>query len=70
MKRRELIDTIRQAAAAAGVAWEKTRDGGRHEIWRCGNQQISIPRHREINVHTAQAIMKELEPVLGKRWWR
>lgn len=70
MRRRDLINAIQQAAAAAGVDWEKIRDGARHEIWRCGDEQISIPRHRQINSRTAQGIMKQLESVLGERWWR
>lgn len=52
------------------LAWEKIREGGRHEIWQCGSTRISIPRHREINERTAEGICKDLEEEMGARWWR
>jgi hypothetical protein len=52
------------------LAWEKIREGGRHEIWQCGSTRISIPRHREINERTVEGICKDLEEELGARWWR
>jgi hypothetical protein len=36
----------------------------------CDGMRIAIPRHREINEHTAQAIFRDLEAKLGKDWWR
>lgn len=46
------------------------RQGGRHEVWLCGRTKVTIPRHREINEITAQAIFKTLEAELGHAWWR
>ena len=65
-----MITRIRQAAHAADVKWDKVRDGGQHEIWQLGVTKVSIPRHREINELTAQAICKHLERELGEGWWR
>lgn len=71
MKHRGLIRKIRQQAAERDVAWQKApREGRNHEIWRCGTVEVSIPRHREINEITAQAICKQPESELGKGWWR
>jgi hypothetical protein len=44
--------------------------GGRHEVWQCGNTKVTIPRHREINEITVRAILKILEAELGPGWWR
>lgn len=69
MKKQSLVAKVRRAAKAAGLSWEMTRQGGRHEIWRCGDTQVTIPRHAEINEHTARAIFKDLEAELGNDWW-
>jgi mRNA interferase HicA len=70
MRRTELLRKIRRAAQAANIDWSMVRQGANHEVWRCGGQQVSIPRHREINEVTARGIMKDLEGELGERWWR
>lgn len=70
MKRRALIQRIRSAASARGVAYMLVREGSRHEFWDVGGIRISIPRHREINQWTAEAIMRDLDAVLGEDWWR
>lgn len=46
------------------------REGGSHSIFRCGPQNVVIPRHREINEITARAIMPDLDEVLGRDWWK
>lgn len=70
MKRRALIQRIRSAASARGVPCMLVREGSRHEFWDVGGIRISIPRHREINQWTAEAIMRDLDAVLGEDWWR
>jgi hypothetical protein len=70
MKRRALIQRIRFAATARGVPCLLVREGSRHEFWDVGDVRVSIPRHRDINEWTAEAIMRDLEPILGKDWWR
>jgi hypothetical protein len=46
------------------------RQGSRHEFWELGGFRFAVPRHRDINEWTAEAIMRELEPMLGEDWWR
>lgn len=70
MKRDELIRRIRDGAHRAGKSWVFVREGGRHEIWQFGETTVPIPRHRESDERTATGIMRELEPELGRRWWR
>ncbi len=70
MKRRVLIGRIAQEAKEQGVGWKLLREGGNHTVYKLGAEMIPIPRHTEINEHTAQGIFKECETELGKGWWR
>lgn len=70
MKRRALIHRIRSAAAAHGMRCVLIREGSRHEFWEVGGFRFAVPRHRDINEWTAEAIMRDLEPMLGEDWWR
>lgn len=70
MKRDELIRKISKAARRYDLTFELVREGGKHSIYRCGAQQITVPRHREINEITAMSIMADLEDELGRGWWR
>ena len=70
MKRRALILRIQVAASSRGVLFGKVREGSRHEFWAVGDLRVAIPRHRDINEWTAEAIMRDLEPILGDGWWR
>ncbi|MPZ14549.1 MAG: hypothetical protein GEU73_09025 [Chloroflexi bacterium] len=62
--------SIRDGARRQGVTWAFDREGREHEIWRCGAQMVSIPRHREIREGLARRIMRDLEEQLGERWWQ
>jgi mRNA interferase HicA len=70
VKRDELIRKVSKAARRSEVKFELLREGGRHSIYRCGSQQVTLPRHREINEMTAVGIMADLEDELGRGWWR
>ena len=70
MKRADLIRKISARAAGTGTAFTLVREGGSHSIFRCGHQSIVIPRHREISELTARGIMRDLDGVLGKDWWK
>jgi len=70
MQRRELLRRIRVAAKEHGLALEQSREGANHTIFRVGGFEFSVPRHSEINEHTARAIMKDLAGELGEGWWR
>jgi mRNA interferase HicA len=70
VKRSDLVQKIKEAAAAADVDFGKVREGGKHTIYRCGSQRVVVPRHREINELTARGIMDSLEDELGSGWWK
>jgi hypothetical protein len=70
MKRDQLFREIRRAVKVAGIGLELVREGSAHQIFRCGTVQIAVPRHRELGQKVALEIRGQLEPVLGKRWWR
>ena len=55
MKRKELESRLR------GLEWYPSRHGRRHDIWTDGKQELTVPRHREVNEYTAKAILKEAE---------
>ncbi len=55
MKRKELEKKLR------GLGWYLARHGQRHDIWTDGKQELSVPRHNEVNEYTARAILKEAE---------
>jgi mRNA interferase HicA len=60
VKRADLIARISKAAAKAGITFTLVREGGNHSIYRYGSQNVVIPRHKEINEHTARSILREL----------
>ncbi|BCB80534.1 hypothetical protein GCM10022251_03170 [Phytohabitans flavus] len=70
MRRTDLIKKIHHAAVRAGTTFVLVREGGSHSIFRCGGQCIVVPRHREISEMTARGIMRDLDAVLGKDWWK
>jgi predicted RNA binding protein YcfA (HicA-like mRNA interferase family) len=53
MKRRELEKMLKM------LGWNLARPGRKHDIWTNGDYEIAVPRHKEINEYTAQAILKE-----------
>ena len=57
MKKRDLVKQLRLIAREGGLEFELVREGRNHEIWRIGNAQLVIPRHREINERTARGIL-------------
>lgn len=70
MRRRELLKRIRDAAKARDLDLSEVREGANHSIFAVGGFEFAVPRHNEINEHTAQAIMKDLSDQLGEGWWR
>jgi hypothetical protein len=70
MRRAQLLRRIGTSARRQGIVWILDRQGASHEIWRCGTTVVPVPRHAKIGNHLAQRIFEELEPELGKDWWR
>lgn len=53
LKQRDLIKKLEDG----GFAFE--RHGGNHDIYKRGNDEEKIPRHREINERLAKAILRK-----------
>ncbi|WP_422873048.1 hypothetical protein [Curtobacterium sp. RRHDQ66] len=67
MKRKVLIARLRELAAAERVEFSFRRHGGRHDLYRFGQQPVVIPRHREVDERTARAIIRDCEREGGER---
>jgi mRNA interferase HicA len=52
--------TLGDIARERGVGIEIT-EGGSHTKVRIGNRQTVVPRHNEINEHTARSIIRHME---------
>jgi len=55
MKRKDLIKKLE------AKGYEFAREGKRHTIYKKGNKEEQVPRHREINEQTAGEILKRAE---------
>ena len=45
------------------LGWWLLREGGNHEVWTNGKENVAIPRHSEINERLAKAIIKGAKKV-------
>ena len=52
MKQKEIIKKLEQAG------FEFVRHGGNHDIYKRGNDEATVPRHREIDERLAKAILR------------
>ena len=60
---------LRRLLARAGC--DELRQSGSHLIVRCGTCQTVVPVHgKDIPTGTLRAIVRDLEPCLGKGWMR
>jgi multimeric flavodoxin WrbA len=69
MKRAAVIKKIREGARRAGVDVEFI-ELTRHTGIICGSVKTTLGRHSEIPELHAETIYKQLQPALGKGWWR
>lgn len=69
MKRRDVLRKIRKAAKEAGVDYAE-QELTRHTGITVGGVSTTVARHSEIPDLFAETIFKQLEPALGKGWWR
>lgn len=53
MKYRDLAKRLQM------IGFEFDRHGGNHDIYKRGDEEEQIPRHREINERLARAILKK-----------
>lgn len=65
VKKRDLLRQLADIARAGGVGFRLLREGRNHEIWVLGSERLVIPRHREINEHTARGILTEAGKMVG-----
>ena len=65
-----VLGRIAKAAVRRGWCGNSSGKGAGHEIWRCGETPMSLPRHKEIGNRLAEAVFAGLEIELGKDWWR
>lgn len=61
MKQSELIRALRETAKDKKATLVLVRHGGKHDIYRIGDDgvEFAVPRHSEINELTARSILKE-----------
>lgn len=59
MKKQDLLRELAAIAHSAGLGLRLPQKGQNHEIWMLGNERMVIPRHGEINVNTARAILTD-----------
>ncbi len=53
MKYRDLVKKLER------IGFKFDRHGGNHDIYKRGNEEEQIPRHREINERLARAILRK-----------
>jgi len=70
VKQREILRRIAAEARRQHVEWVIAREGANHTVYRLGSTLIPIPRHSEIGPGLTEAIYKQAEAELGRRWWR
>lgn len=59
MKRRDILNALRNMAREAGVDFSLARNGAKHDVYRLGELAITVPRHAEVNEMTAKGILKD-----------
>jgi hypothetical protein len=69
MKRAAVLKKIAKAAKSAGVEFS-TAELTNHTGLTVGDVRTTIARHGEISEGTAEALYRQLQPALGKGWWR
>jgi len=57
MKKRDLEKQLKK------LGWWFLREGGNHEVWTNGKENVALPRHAEINERLALAIIKGAQKV-------
>lgn len=64
-----MLKRIRKAAKAQGLQVHEYSLAN-HDGLACGSVRTTVPRHAEIPDQLAETIFKQLEPALGRRWWK
>lgn len=69
MRRKEVIDRVRDAANAADLVFGQV-ELTNHTGIIVGDHRSTIGRHREVDNITAVRFFKQFEVVLGEGWWK
>lgn len=66
MNRKALIRNLRKLAKDNDVEFTQLANRGRasHEMWSFNGRSVGIPRHNEINEHTANGILDDARQTL------
>jgi len=69
VRRTVVLKRIAKAAKTANVEFF-TQELTNHTGLTVGTVRTTISRHSEISEGTAEALYRQLQPALGKGWWR
>ena len=64
VKRSELLRQLTALARDEGRTLDFLREGSRHTLFSIGPVRVVVPRHREFNERTAQAILRQVRKEL------
>lgn len=64
MAKQQLVKLLR----ANGV--QLVRQDGDHEVWRVGECQKYVPKHKTISAGVCRSIRDALAPALGRDWMK
>ncbi len=62
MAKRAVIQTLSRNGAVL------IRQDGDHEVWRLGDCQCYVPKHKTVTAGVCRSIQDALTPALGKGW--
>ncbi len=62
MAKRVVVRTLIQRGAVM------VRQDGDHEVWRLGDLQCYVPKHKTVTAGVCRSIQDALAPELGKGW--
>jgi predicted RNA binding protein YcfA (HicA-like mRNA interferase family) len=62
MAKRAIVRILAQKGAVM------VRQDGDHEVWKLGDFQCYVPKHKTVTVGVCRSIQDALAPELGKGW--
>ncbi|AGT12691.1 hypothetical protein SEA_LUMOS_85 [Mycobacterium phage Lumos] len=67
-KTSEVVRKIHKAARVRGMELTISRRGGNHTIYDLDGHMVTIPNGSKVT--RVEATYRQLQPKLGKGWWR
>lgn len=62
MAKKDVIRLLKRGGAV------KVREDGDHEVWRAGECQTYVPKHKTVTVGVCRSIQDAMESEFGKGW--